>query len=125
MKRRGISTADRQCRIANRANRMVFQIVSGRQVWRGKGVDRDYLLFKLREFHRKHGTPLDATVADMNEAFKWLPKATHGEESKTPLAKLRREKRRGAVSIGDLLIPLLIRLGVCQESELESNSSEA
>jgi len=47
---------------------MVFQIVSGRQVWRGKGIDREYLLFKLREFHRTHATPLAETVADMNEA---------------------------------------------------------
>ena len=73
--------------MANRANRMVFQIVSGRQVWRGKGVDREYLLFKLREFHRTHGTTLEATVADMNAAFEWLPKATHAEEAK-PLAEI-------------------------------------
>ena len=122
--KRDITTADRQCRLANRANRMVFQIVSGRQVWRGKGINRDNLLFKLREFHRTHGTPLDATVADMNEALKWLPKATYCDEAK-PLAELARKKRHGATSIGDLLIPLLVRLGVHQEHKLESNSSEA
>lgn len=122
--KRGITATDRQCRIANRANRMVFQIVSGRQVWRGKGIDREYLLFKLREFHRVHGTLLDATVADMDAAFEWLPQATHTEESK-PLVELARKKRRGAESIGDLLIPLLIRLGVRQPTEVESTSSEA
>ena len=60
----------------------------------------------------------------MHEAFKWLPKATHADEAK-PLAELANKKRRGAASIGDLLIPLLVRLGVRQESELESSSSEA
>ena len=109
--------------MANRANRMVFQIVSGRQVWRGKRIDRDYLLFKLREFHRTHRAPLDTTVADMNEAFKWLPKAVYSDEAKL-LAELARAKRRGAASIGDLLIPLLVRLGVRQETEIESQTSE-
>ena len=60
----------------------------------------------------------------MSEAFKWLPKATYPEEAK-PLAKLARMNRRGATSIGDLLIPLLVRLGVRQETEIESKSSEA
>ncbi|MCO8123927.1 transposase [Stieleria sp. TO1_6] len=122
--RRKISTQDRNCRMANRANRMVFQIVSGRQVWRGKGIDRDYLLFKLHEFHRTHRTPLDITVADMNEAFKRLPTAVYSGEAK-PLAELARMKRRGTTSIGDLLIPLLVRLGVRQETEIESKTSEA
>lgn len=123
-KQRGVKTVDRQCRMANRAMRMVFQIVSGRQVWRGKHVDREYLLLKLREFHRTHGTSLERTVADMNEAFKWLPKSTYAEEAE-PLSELARKKRRGAASIGDLLIPLLVRLGVRQVTEIKSRSSEA
>lgn len=122
--KRGIATTDRQCRMANRANRMVFQIVSGRQLWRGKGIDREYLLFKLREFHRVHGTPLSETVADMNAAFEWLPKAAYATEAK-PLAELAQKKRRGAASIGDLLIPLLVRLGARQAAEVELNPSEA
>jgi transposase len=122
--KRGIVTTDRQCRMANRANRMVFQIVSGRQIWRGKGIDAETLLFKLREFHRTHATPLAETVADMNEAFGWLPNGAYAEEAK-PLVELAGKKRRGTTSIGDLLIPLLIRLGVRQETEVESQSSEA
>ena len=121
--KRNVVTVDRQVRMANRANRMIFQIVSGRQVWRGKDVDREYLLFKLREFHRTRGTSLEHTVADMNEACNWLPKSMHAAEAK-PLAELARKKRRGAASIGNLLIPLLIRLGARQETEVESNSSE-
>lgn len=122
--KRGIVTVDRQCRMANRANRMVFQIVSGRQVWRGQSIDREYILFKLREFHRTHSTSLEQTVVDMNEAFNWLPKSTHTTEAK-PLAELASKKKRGAVSIGDLLIPLLVRLGVRPENTVESTSSEA
>lgn len=123
-KRQNICTQDRQCRMANRANRMVFQIVSGRHVWRGKGIDREYLLFKLCEFHRTHATPVEQTVADMNEAFAWLPKGTYAEEAK-PLVELAGKKRRGTTCIGDLLIPLLVRLGVRQEIEVELQTSEA
>jgi hypothetical protein len=99
--------------VANRALRMVFQLVGGRQVWRGRGVDGEYLLDKLQEFHRLHGTPIGQTIRDLNEAFLWLPKSTYAAEAK-PLAKLARRKQRGPKRIGDLLIPLLIRLGLTQ-----------
>lgn len=124
METQGIVTRDRQCRIANRAMRMVFQIVSGRQVWRGKGIDREYLLDKLREFHRVHSTPAEQTVADMIEAFGWLPKSSYESEAK-PLGAFAKKKRRGAISLGDLLLPLLIRLGVQSDFDIESKSSEA
>ena len=58
-----IATVDQQCRIANRSNRMVFQIVSGRQLWRGKGTDREYLFFKLREFHLAHHSTPEQTAS--------------------------------------------------------------
>jgi transposase len=122
--RQKVDPRDRRVRIANRAMRMVYQLVAGRQVWRGKGVDREYLLMKLREFHRTHQTPIDQTVEDMNEAFKWLPKSAYASEAKS-LQELTQKKRRGAKSIGDLLLPLLIRLGVSGTEPLESTSSEA
>ena len=103
---------------------MVFQIVSGRQVWRGKSIDREAILYKLREFHRAHLTPIEQAVVDLNEAFNWLPKSAYGTEAK-PLAEIATKKKRGAVSLGDLLIPLLIRLGVRSENKVESTSSEA
>ena len=121
---RKVDPRDRRCRIANRSMRMVFQIVSGRQVWRGKGVDREYLLAKLREFHRTHHTPTEQVVTDMNEAFHWLPQSTHASEAK-PLEELVRKKKRGVTPIGELLIPLLIRLGVTDLEGVESNTSEA
>ncbi len=119
-----VDPRDRHCRIANRAMRMVFQLVSGRQVWRGKGVDRDAILSKLQRFHREHGTNISRVVADLNEAFLWLPKSTYAGEAK-PLIELAAKKRRGPQRIGDLLVGLLIRLGVQLEDSVESKSSEA
>ncbi len=85
---------------------------------------REYLLAKLQEFHRVHQTPIDQSIRDMNEAFAWLPKSAYAAEAK-PLGELARKKHRGPKRIGDLLIPLLIRLGVSIEEEVESNTSEA
>lgn len=122
-----VDPRDRRCRIANRALRMVYQLVGGRQLWRGKGVDREYLLAKLHEFHRLHQTPLDQAIRDLHEAFVWLPSSAHAEEAK-PLAKLARSKRRGPQRLGDLMIPLLIRLGVSFEekpADVKSKTSEA
>jgi transposase len=119
-----VDPRDRRCRIANRAMRMVYQLVGGRQLWRGKGVDREYLLANSQEFHRLHNTPLEQAIRDLNEAFAWLPKSAYAEEAK-PLAELARKKRRGLQRIGDLMIPLLIRLGVPLEEKVESPTSEA
>ncbi|TWT95607.1 IS110 family transposase [Neorhodopirellula pilleata] len=119
-----VDPRDRHVRIANRANRMVYQLVGGRQIWRGKGVDREAILSKLREFHRDHHSDLEQMIADMNEAFLWLPKSTYASEAK-PLAELAAKKRCGPQPIGDLLINLLLRLGVGTADPLESQSSEA
>jgi hypothetical protein len=53
-----------------------------------------------------------------------LPKSTYAAEAK-PLAELARKKRRGPQRIGDLMIPLLLRLGVCVDDKVESKPSEA
>ncbi|MEX0643467.1 MAG: transposase [Pirellulales bacterium] len=119
-----VDPRDRRCRIANRAMRMAYQIVAGRQLWRGKGVDREYLLAKLEEFHRLHASPLDQAIRDLHEAFAWLPKSAYAEEAK-PLAELTRTKRRGPQRLGDLMIPLLMRLGIGVPDEVKSNTSEA
>lgn len=119
-----VDPRDRRCRIANRAMRMVYQLVAGRQLWRGKGVNREYLLAKLQEFHRVHATPIEQAIRDLHEAFAWLPKSAYAAEAK-PLAELARKKRRGLQRVGDLMIPLLIRLGVGAPDEVKSNLSEA
>ena len=123
-KQRKVDPRDRRCRIANRAMRMVYQLVGGRQLWRGKGVDREYLLAKLQEFHRVHKTPIDQAIRDLNEAFAWLPQSAYAAEAK-PLKELARKKRRGVQRIGDLMVPLLLRLGVSIEEDVESKTSEA
>jgi transposase len=119
-----IDPRDRRCRIANRAMRMVYQLVGGRQLWRGRGVDRESLLAKLQEFHRLHQTPIEQAIRDLHEAFAWLPKSAYAAEA-APLAARARKKHRGPTPIGDLLIPLLIRLGVATPNEVKSNTSEA
>lgn len=125
-KHRKIEPRDRRCRIANRAMRMVYQLVAGRQVWRGRGVNCEYVLAKLQDFHRLHGTPLEQSIRGLNEAFTWLPKSAYASEA-VPLTELAGKRQRGPQRIGDLLIPLLARLGVANvlEKELESKSSEA
>jgi hypothetical protein len=119
-----VDPRDRRCRIANRAMRMVYQLVGGRQVWRGRGVDRELVLAKLQEFHRVHATPIDQAIGDLHEALAWLPKSAYAEEAK-PLAELARKRRRGPMRIGDLMIPLLLRLGVPIEEKVQSSMSEA
>jgi len=104
--------------------RMVYQLVGGRQLWRGQGVDREYLLAKLQEFHRVHKTPIDQSIRDLNEAFAWLPQSAYAAEAK-PLKELACKKRRGVQRIGDLMVPLLLRLGVSIEEDVESKTSEA
>jgi transposase len=119
-----VTPLDRQCRIANRAMRMVFQIVSGRQVWRGKGVNQEYILEKLREFHSVHGTPFDVVIKQLYEIVQWLPKSTYASEAK-PIQEFASKKHRGPILIGDLLIPVLIRLGVVIPEEVQLDLSEA
>ena len=121
---RKVDPRDRRCRVANRAMRMVFQLVSGRQLWRGKGVDREYLLGKLQTFHQGHDTPIAQSVKELGEALEWLPRSAYSEEA-NPLLELVRKKHRGTKSIGDLLVPLLVRLGVHESDEIESTTSEA
>jgi hypothetical protein len=127
-----VDPRDRHCRVANRAMRMVFQIVGGRQLWRGKGLNRDYLLDKLRRFHLEHQTPMDQVCRDLHEAFAWLPKSAYADEAQ-PLVEAASKKTRGPIAIGELLLPLLIRLGVgleekigvAPEESVKSNTSEA
>jgi transposase len=127
-----VDPRDRHCRVANRAMRMVFQIVGGRQLWRGKGINREYLLDKLRRFHLEHRTPMDQVCRDLHEAFAWLPKSAYADEAQ-PLVEVASKKSRGPKSIGELLLPLLIRLGVgleemaggAAEESVKSNTSEA
>jgi len=74
--------------------------------------------------HRVHHSPLEQTVIDLNAAFEWLSKSTYTSEAK-PLVEMASKKRRGTISTGELLLPLMIRPGVQADKTLESQSSEA
>lgn len=124
MRSKKVATRDIECRIANRANRMVFQLVGGKQVWRGHGVNRDYLLRKLMLFEQSRQTDVSRIASDLTAAAMHLRGAVaQAEARQLPVAP---QRRRGSVqSIGELLVPLLIRLGAIDRESLESATSEA
>ena len=119
-----VAPLDRNVRIANKAMRMVFQLVSGRQVWRRHGVNQEYILDKLRKFHHEKGTALDVVIKQLFDVVQWLPKSSHASEGK-PIQEFATKKHRGPILIGELMIPLLIRLGVVEPDAVQSSSSEA
>ena len=120
-----VDPRDRRCRIANRAMRMVFQLVSGGQYWRGHGIPSDRILAKLQEFHRVHKTCAATTIHDMQRALQWIPKSAHAHEAEPFLTRTR---RCGPRRLGDLLLPVLARLGVTvgeATDGVKSSTSEA
>lgn len=116
---------DCRCRVANRAMRMVFQIVSGPRVYlNSQGIDRQYLLAKLIEFHGQHQTPPDQLLVDLRHATDQLPRHTYHSEA-VPLIELSKRRRRGPRPLGGILTEILLRLGVGpDENLLESTTSE-
>ncbi len=121
-KQRRVDSRDIHCRIANRATRPIFQIVSGRKLYRHPGqLDRGYVMDKLMTFLRDHHVPPHAIVAIMHQAAAQIPKQNRSEEA-APLLKTyersRRSRRKGPQAIGDVLVEVLAQLGV---DRLESN----
>lgn len=119
-----VDPCDRHCRVANRAVRMIFQVVSGRQVYRRRGIDRQYLMSKLLEFHRRHESTPEQIAANLQSVFSWLPKSSYLGEGSMLAAELKK-RRKKVQSLGELLVPLMLRLGVANETEVESKMSEA
>lgn len=120
-KQRGVDSRDIRCRIANRATRPVFQMVSGGKLYRHPcRLDRGYVLDKLLTFHREHETQPVEIVGDMQLAVRQIPKTDRLDEAE-PLQKIharcRRSRRKGPQEIGTILVTVLARLGV---SGLES-----
>ena len=102
-------------KIATRFTRLVFQVVSGRQVLRHPGMrGRDAILNKLMNFHLEHATPMPMVLSNLQEAVTQLPAGSHAEEA-APLAeelKKAQASRRGVRPIGEILPLVLARLGV-------------
>ncbi len=115
-------------KVVCRFTRSLYQIVAGRQVFRHPGQgDRSYILDKLVDFHRDHGTPPDKILVDLNTAIRQIPE-TEFENEAAPLQaryeKIRRRRRRGPQPIGDVLLEVLARLGV-GTIELPSEARDA
>lgn len=124
-KQRGVDARDIRCRIANRAVRPVFQMVSGRKLYRHPSrLDRSYVMDKLLTFHREHQTPPVEIVGDLRQAARQIPQRDHLEEAaplQTIHERCRRSRRKGPQAIGTLLVAVLARLGVNGlESETEA-----
>jgi len=121
-----VDPRDIHTRIANRATRVVFQIVSGGQVFQHPcGLNRDYLMEKLTDYCREHHIPPDHTLRLLHAAADQIPKAARADEAacvKTKFQQTRRNSRKEPESLGTLLVAVLAKLGAV---ELQSNESEA
>jgi len=120
-KQRRVDSRDIRCRVANRAVRSVFQMVSGRKLYRHPSrLDRGYVMDKLLAFHREHATPPHEIVRDLQRAAEQIPKQDRLEEAaplRTTYERSRRSRRKGPQEIGTILVSVLARLGI---SGLES-----
>jgi hypothetical protein len=129
-KQRGVDPRDIHCRIANRATRTVFQMVSGRRLYHHPSrLDRQYVLEKLRIFHQEHGTAPLEILCDLREAVAQIPQPEHAAEA-APLQaacrKARRSRRPGPQAIGEILLVVLAKLGFGQvQSQVKAPSPDA
>ncbi|MEA1952498.1 MAG: transposase [Planctomycetota bacterium] len=124
-KQRRVDSRDIRCRVANRAARSVFQMVSGRKLYRHPSrLDRGYVLDKLLTFYREHETPPHIIAGDLKQAAQQIRKQDHSEEAaplQTLYERCRRSRRKGPQEIGTILVGVLARLGVSGlESEPEA-----
>lgn len=115
-KQRGVDPRDIRCRIANRAVRTVFQMVSGRRLYHHPSrLDRQYVLDKLLTFHEEHATPPHDILRDLTLAADQIPKHEQAAEA-APLReryqKLRRSRLERSQQISTLLVAVLARYGV-------------
>lgn len=121
-KGQGHDPRDIRCRVANRLTRTVFQMISGRQLYRHPSrLDRGYVMDKLLTYHREHHTPPKTIVRDLQRAAEQIPAADRAAEAKPLKAaydKSRRGRCRGPEDLGTLLVAVLARLGA---REIESN----
>jgi transposase len=129
-KQRGVNPRDIHCRVANRATRTVFQMVSGRRLYRHPSrLDRQYVLEKLRIFHQEHDTAPLEILRDLREAVTQIPEPEHAAEAgplREACRKARRSRRPGPQAIGEILLVVLAKLGFGQvQSESEASRPHA
>ncbi len=117
------------CRIANRATRTVFQMVSGRRLYHHPSrLDRQYVLEKLRIFHQEHGTAPLEILRDLREAVAQIPEPERAAEAgplQEACRKARRSRRPGPQAIGEILLVVLAKLGFGQvQSQVKAPSPD-
>jgi len=127
---RGVDHRDIRSRVANRATRTVFQMVSGRRLYQHPSrLDRSYVLKKLLEFHQEHGTLPAEILCNLREAAAQIPKVDQAAEAR-PLQEIChkscRSRQKGPQAIGEILLVVLARLGVgIIQSGVEAPSPDA
>lgn len=122
-KARGVDPRDIRCRVANRALRGVFQIVSGRRLYHHPSrLDREYVLDKLFAFHLTHATPPHEILRDLQQAADQIPRHEQAAEAR-PLQERCRKYSRGnrasSQQLAALLVAVLARYGI---TGLKSNA---
>lgn len=115
-KQRGVDHRDIRCRVANRAMRTVFQLVSGRRLYHHPSrLDRDYVLDKLIDFHQRHQTPPDKILRDLKLAAEQIPRPEQASEA-APLVeryqKCRHSRLAKSQQLSLLLVAVLARYGI-------------
>jgi hypothetical protein len=129
-KQRGVDARDIRCRVANRALRTIFQMVSGRRLYRHPSrLDRQYVLDKLLTFHQEHQTPPHEILRDLQHAADQIPQHERGAEAR-PLAaryaKAQRSRRKGPEPISQVMLAVLARYGITGlESDKEAQGAHA
>jgi transposase len=115
-KQHGVDYRDIRCRVANRAMRSVFQLVSGRRLYHHPSrLDRDYVLDKLLEFHQQHQTTPQDILRDLNEAADQIPRHEQAAEAAPLVAryqKCRKSRLSGSQQLSTLLLAVLARYGI-------------
>ncbi len=105
-------------KVGMRFSRIAFQMVAGQQVFHHPCCQgRSYILEKLMGFHREHGTPATAILADLQTAVEQIPRTEHAAEAvplQEELQAIQDSRRRGPQPLGELLPLVLARLGVIQ-----------
>jgi transposase len=130
-KQRGVDPRDIRCRVANRATRTIFQMVSGRQVYRHPSrLGRQYILDKLLKFHQEHHSAPVEILRDLQAAAELIPRTEITAETAPlqPIAdRYRRARRKGPQPVGEIVLVLLARLGAGSwpeaDGELQSEPS--
>lgn len=113
-----VDSRDARCRVANRATRTVFQMVSGRKLYfHPSRLDRLYVMDKLLTFHQEHRTPPHEILRDLQHAAAQIPPSAHAAEAKPLQAayqRTQRSRRKQPLPLGTILVAVLAKLGVTE-----------